>query len=61
MYQYIFDLVDDEGFHYLSITSTPTTLEENEYWNKHILNLLPNLAESHKVKRLYRGTVKIFK
>jgi len=55
MNKFIFDIVDGEGYLYLSIVSIHTTLDAEQYFNKHIRALLPQLEKSHNAEKLYWG------
>jgi len=49
---YIFELVDNSGYFYCSIDTAPTNLSKDDYFNKHIRSILPELAKSHNVEKL---------
>jgi hypothetical protein len=53
---HIFEIVDNDGYFYFSVDSAPTHLTPDEYFNKHIRDILPALAVSHNVEKLLWDT-----
>lgn len=53
MYDYVYKIVDEDGYSLVDIKSAGTNLSYDEYFEKNISPLLPVIAKSHGEGRAY--------
>lgn len=53
MYNYVYQIIAEDGYCLLDIKSAGTNLSYDEYLEKHISPLLPVIAKSHGEERAY--------